>query len=197
MSVLSEESLLLARNWDTVEDILKAEERLGEELSSLLLSIEPELTRYDWWSRDGWTFVQYQGSQVYISNQKWRTPSGGFAIWIGVEGFTPRAIFGTESPPRLYVWVAGRQYDLAQILAEKIEESEGEVLGEIDHRETGYAVKHAVRKCLPEEVEAFDKVVRGQIVEFFVQYAKVLWRLDAVIQGYLAKLGADSTGDSE
>jgi hypothetical protein len=197
MSVFSEESLLLIKNWDTVEDILKAHERLGEELASLLLSIESELARYDWWSRDGWTFVPYQRLQVYISNQKWRLPSGNFAVWIGVEGFTSSAIFGMGSPPTLYVWVGGKQYDLARILAERIEESEGEVLGDIDRRESGYAVKHAVRKCLPEEAEGFDEVVRSQISDFFVHYAKVLWRLDAVIEAYLAKLGEDADTDSE
>ena len=194
MSVFSEESILLAKNWDTVEDIFKAEKRLRGELSSLLLSIEPKLTRHDWW-RDGWSFVPCQESQVYISNQNWWVDDD-FAVWIGVEGFTPQAIFGMESPPTLYVWVAGKHYDLAQMLAEEIEKSESEPLGEIDHRTSGYVVKHAVRKCLPEGIEEFGEVVRKQIADFFVYYAKVLWGLDAVIRSYLASLGEEGSTSS-
>ena len=66
MSWLSEESLLLVRNWDTFEDILKAEKRLRGELSHLLFSIESNLRHHDWWE-DGWHFVQHREDQVYIS----------------------------------------------------------------------------------------------------------------------------------
>jgi hypothetical protein len=186
MSWLSEESLLLAENWDTVEDILKAKDRLGSELSKLLLSVESELSRHDWWG-DGWRFIQYRENQVYVSREDWRL-DGAFLVWIGVEMFGPEGLFGTASSPQLYVWVGRKQHDLAQTLAEAIEESEGETLGEIDHRETGYVVKHPVQKCVPGEVEGFDDVVRGQIAEFFAHYAKVLSRFDGMIQDRISRL---------
>jgi len=85
MSIFSEESKLLAKNWDTVEDIFNAEKRLRKEMSSLLLSIESELVKNNWWWRDGWVFNQYQESQVYISNQHWQI-NDTFAIWGSVPG---------------------------------------------------------------------------------------------------------------
>lgn len=181
--MFSEESILLVKNWDTVRDIFEAEKQLRRELSYLLLTIESELIRNDWW-RDAWVFVKYQESQVYISNQNWRS-NDELVVWIGVEGFVPERIFGMELPPTLYVWVSGKRYDLAQMLAEQIEKSEYEILGEIDHRSSGYVVKHAVRKCLPEEIEEFGEFVHKQILDFFIHYAKTIGRFDRIIKNYL------------
>lgn len=186
MSWLSEESLLLARNWDTFEDILKAEKRLLGELSHLLLSIESNLSQHDWWE-DGWHFVPHREDQVYISRKEWQV-DGTFLVWIGVEAFTPERVFGTQSSPQLYVWVARNQYGLAQILANAIEASKGEKLGEVDHSQTAYVVKHSVQKCLPEKVEEFDIIVSRQITDFFAHYARVLSRLDGVIRDHIADL---------
>ena len=186
---LSEESLLLAKNWETVDDILRAKKRLCEEMSSLLLSLERELIQQHWWG-DGWTFVRYQEAQVYISHQEWWS-EGQFLVWIGVEGFTPERVFGTESPPTLYVWIANRQHDLAQLLAEAIEEKTGDVLGEIDRRATGYVIKHAVLKCLPGEVEGYAEAVHQQIIEFFAYYAKVLQKHKELIQDRIEELRSE------
>jgi hypothetical protein len=186
MAWLSEESLLLAENWDTVEDILKAKDRLGGELSKLLLSVESELGQHDWW-QDGWRFIQYRENQVYISREDWRL-NGTLLVWIGVEMFDPERLFGTASSPQLYVWIARKQHDLAQALADAIEGSEGETLGDVDHRETGYVVKQPVQKCAPEEVEGFDDLVRQQIAGFFAHYAKVLSRFDGMIQKRIGRL---------
>ena len=184
MSWLSKESLLVAENWDTVENILRAKERLGRELSKLLVSLEAELSQQDWWE-DGWHFVRYREGQVYMSREQWR-PRKSFLIWIGVERFSPECVFGESSSPQLYVWVQKSHRDLAQILADAIEEREGDPLGEVDHNKTGYVVKHDVQSCMPEEVEAFDDVARGQIVDFFAHYAEVLSDLDNVIQEHIS-----------
>jgi hypothetical protein len=192
MSWLSEESLLLVRNWDTFEDILKAEKRLRGELSHLLFSIESNLRQHDWWE-DGWHFVQHREDQVYISREEWQV-DGTFLVWIGVEAFTPERVFGTQSSPQLYVWVARNQCDLAQTLAEAIEASEGEPLGEIDHRQTRYVVKHPVQTCLPEKVEEFDDIVSRQIADFFAHYARGLSRFDGVIQDHIADLKREHRG---
>jgi hypothetical protein len=193
MNWLAEESLLLVRNWDTVEDILKAEKGLRGELSHLLFSTESNLRQHDWWE-DGWHFVQHREDQVYISREEWQV-DGTFLVWIGVEAFTPERVFGTQSsPPQLYVWVARNQCDLAQTLAEAIEASEGEPLGEIDHRQTGYVVKYPVQKCLSENVEEFDNIVSWQITDFFAHYARVLSRFDGVIQDHVADLKREHRG---
>ncbi len=193
MSILSDESMLIARNWDIVEDIINAKKRLGKELASILVSIESELTKNSWW-RDGWVFNPYYESQVYVSNQQWQI-NDTLAIWIGVEGFSPKHIFGIESPPNLYVWVAKRRYDLAQMLAEQIERSDHEILGEIDHRTSGYVVKASVKKCLPEEVEEFGEAASKQIVDFFAHYAQILWDFNPMIQDYLANLKTEGSKD--
>ena len=182
MKKFSEESILLVKNWDTVQDIFEAEKQLRKELSSLLFSVESELTQNGWW-QEGWIFVRYQESQVYISNQDWRS-NDEFAVWIGIEGLVPECIFGMGSPSTLYVWVSEKP--LAQMLVEQLEEGEYEILGVIDHRSSGYVVRHAVRKYLPgEDIEKFGEIVRNQILDFFVHYAKIIGRSDKIIKSYL------------
>lgn len=186
MDWLSEESALLAQNWQTFEDIRRAEQKLRSELSELLRTLEADLSQYGWWG-DGWRFVHYRADQVYISREAWRTKSG-FLLWIGVEAFTPERLFGTESSPQLYVWVTSEGSDLSQPLAQAIEEYGTDILGEVDHGQSKYIVKHSVQKCLPEEVAGFDAVVSQQIVAFFSHYAELLTRLDDLIQDNLAEV---------
>ena len=107
-------------------------------------------------------------------------------LWIGVETFTPERLFGTESPPRLYVWVTSDGCDLAQPLAQAIEERGTDVLGDVDHSQSRYVVKHPIQKCPPGDVAGVDAVVSQQMVAFFSHYAEVLTRLDDLIQGKLA-----------
>lgn len=184
MSWLSEETLLLAKNWDTVEDILQTANRLQGELTPVLASVGRELREQGWWD-EGWRFIEYRNDQIYISSEKWRV-GNGFLIWIGVERFRPRRVFGTGAAPQLYVWVGRKQHGLAQRLARAIEEEEGEPLGDIDHGANGYVVTQPVRKCVPGEVEEYDEGVRGQIAGFFAHYAEVLSGLDGMIHEYIA-----------
>lgn len=191
MAWLSEESLLLAENWDTVEDILRAKERLGGELSKLLLSIESELSQQDWWE-DGWRFIPHRDDQVYTSREQWKV-GRSFLIWIGVERFTPKRVFGEGSSPQLYVWVLRKHRDLAQVLADEIEECEGEPLGEIDHNQTGFVVKKSLQRCVPEQVEEFDEIARREIADFFAHYATLLSGLDGIIQSHISGLRRDAS----
>ncbi len=184
MSWLSEESLLLAKKWETVEDILEAVQRLDGELTQLLVSVGRELSEQGWWD-DGWRFIEHRNDQIFISSEDWRV-GGRFLIWIGVERFRPRRVLGTGGAPQLYVWVGRKQHGLAQRLAGAIEEEEGETLGDIDHGANGYVVTHPVRKCVPGEVEGYDESVRGQIAGFFAHYAAVLSGLDGMIQEHIA-----------
>lgn len=180
MSWLSEESRLLVENWDTVEAIFEAEQRLRSELTALLYSVEGELARYDWW-HDGWVFVRYQDAQVYIAHQNWQR-GDSFAIWIGVEGVTPQNIFGTGSPPQLYVWINRKDHSWASTLLQALKEDEEDVLGELDHKANRYLVRHAVTKYLPEEDGDFAGRARQQIAGFFAHYARALVKRDGIIQ---------------
>lgn len=184
MSWLSEESLLLAENWNTVEDILRVKQRLGGELSDLLLSLESQLSQRDWW-QDGWRFVPYRKDQVYISKEQWRLGKS-FLIWIGVTQLSPERVFGESSSPQLYVWVLSKHRALAQVLADAIEDREDEPLGDIDHNQTGYVVRQDLQSCMPEEAAGFDRVARRQIVDFFGYYAEILSDLDDLIQGHIS-----------
>jgi len=189
MTRLSEESLLLVENWETVEDILKAVDRLKAELSSVLHSVESELMEQDWW-QDGWCFVSHRDNGVYISKESWKLTKN-YLIWIGVKGFDPEPLFGTASPAQFYVWVLKKHRALAGALAQAIEETEEteeDVLGEMYQTQSGYLVKHPVPKYLPGEIDGFEETVSGDIVEFFGHWAQVLSRLDETIQDYIANL---------
>jgi len=189
MGVISEESRFLLRNWDVVEEVLRAVERAERELSALLMGVERDLERRSWWG-EGWVFERHQSAQVYISNREWRVGEG-YAIWIGVERFTLSGLFGGGAPPILYVWVSGKRYDLVEVLVEMVEEGSGEVLGEVNRRaDSGYVVRKMVRKYLPEEVEGFEEEVRGDIVEFFEHYARLLWGFNDRIRNYLERMEA-------
>jgi hypothetical protein len=184
MTVFTKESLLIAKNWDTIEDIHKAEQQLRQDLSNLLLSLKTDLTRFEWWS-DDWNFKQPDETQIYISNKIWKNTKGSYyTLWVGIEDFEPENIFGMAAVPTLYVWVYGRR-DLAQALATELNHSKWEVLGELDTRANDYVVKKRVKKCLPEEVETYPDTARQQIVDFMAHYANILIELDPIIQEHL------------
>ena len=187
MSWLSEESVLLAKNWEVVQDILGSVEAFKGELTSLLLSLKTILTGKEWW-RDGWVFVTAQAAQVYIANRNWHIEIE-HPIWIGVEKFDIDNVFGTAPAPQLYVWVGGSHRDLGRLLSEWIAESDYEVLGEISFGANGYVIRGHVRKCLSEdELGTFDDAAREQIVGFIAHYAQALWSFDAEIRRYVASL---------
>jgi hypothetical protein len=165
---------------------MKAVEKLRSELNKLLRSLGADLVKQDWWN-DGWEAVENNVSEGYIANERWDLGSdySDYAVWIGVEGFSPERIFGQESPPILYVWISNRRNDLAQRLAKELEQGDWEILGDTDTRATGYVVRDSVKKCLPEEIETYGETVRPQIIEFLSHYAEIMMQLDPIIQDYL------------
>jgi hypothetical protein len=69
MTGFSEESMLVAANWNAVLDIIRTRERLNEELKELLFSVGPDLQELEWWGR-GWDFRTTK-NQIYIRNTNW------------------------------------------------------------------------------------------------------------------------------
>lgn len=183
MKTLSEESILLAKNWETFQEILKAEQKLIEDISVFLLSVESEMLTKKWW-QNGWNFVDYEGSEIYIANQNWISNYEEYVISIGIEGVTPESLFGNKRSPLLYV--KSSDYNLVKTLAEKLEEEETLKFGEIDYSSRRYIVTQPLPKVLPEQVEKFDEVVRPQIVDFLSYYANILWELDEIIDQFLS-----------
>ena len=99
-------------------------------------------------------------------------------------GFEVARIIGTEPVRGGFTYF--KRYDVAQMLSRQFEEGKHEVLGELDRTpQSPYVVRQAVLKCLPEEIEEFEKAVRQQILDFFVHYANITRSLDEAIQGYL------------
>lgn len=191
MTWLSEESQLLVENWRTVEDIFKAVDRLEEELSSLLHSVESGLVQEDWWS-DDWVFIRRADDQVYISKEEWKA-GNKYLVWIGVERFAAERVFGTASPPQFYVWVWRKHSDLAQALVGALKANEIDTLGEANHLQSGYIVRLALQKCAPGEIERFDDHTTQQIMDFFGHYANTLSRFDGIVERYIANLSQEAS----
>ncbi len=184
MRGVSEEALFIARNWETVEDILTATQRLRDELATVARSAVQSLADRSWWS-EGWELKTSGQSQAYMYREHWVADSIA-ALWVGIEQFTPESVFGAASPPLLYVWRPAAFSALGQELAAALDAGGHVVIGELDSRPTsGYMVRHYVQKCLPEELDGFAERATGQIVEFMEHYAKVLMRLDDVIRRHV------------
>ncbi len=172
MAWLSEEGRLLAENWETVEGILAAQRQLQDDLSRLLRSIEPELAAAPWWP-DGWTFVRYRDSQVYISKRGWRKTEGSeHAVWIGVEGFEPAMVFGSSGFPTLYVWVPKAVQDLRTNVTAELRRR-ADIPDNLETGSSGYVVRRPLRTCLPEDIETYHDTVRQEIKGSFVAYQPV------------------------
>ena len=184
MSTFSEESLLLIEHWNTVGDILKARDRLAEELIAVLLSLEPELQVTDWWS-DEWRFRKHRGGQVYISNQGWKRGERA-AIWIGVEHVDPEHVFAPRSPANLYVYVNGSNDDLLAALVERLQDAGEALPSEVDTRMSNYyAVQQDIRPYVGGDVEVYVSELKAEILGFFGTYATYLWSIEDVIQPHV------------
>jgi len=184
MTRFSEESVLLIENWETVEEILKAVERLESQLGSLLGSMGAHLEGQEWWS-DGWRFVPRSEDQIYIAHERWAV-GRGYLIWIGLERFTASSLLGTGSAPQFYVWVLSKHKALANTLAEAIDASGEDLLGNVDHTQSGYVVKHPMQKWPPGVPDGLVQHVIDQIIDFFSHWAQALHGFDSIVEAHLA-----------
>jgi len=167
----SEESRLLIEHWDAVQDIMRTEQTLRTDLGRALAATEDTVRAESWWD-DGWAFVRSGNAEVYIAREDWRAEDD-FMILVGVERFTPGAVFGDEAPSQCYVWVSGgtKNVPIARRLVGVLDES-GDALGDLDRRESSrYVAQKTLPKCLPEELAEFDDLLLSPIVGFFRHYA--------------------------
>lgn len=188
--MFAEESVLVAQNWEIVEDIMQATEKLQQDLTSMLYSIEDDLAQQSWWA-GGWNFEQHGDSQIYISNKRWLIEEhDNYALWVGVENVTPKHIFGLEPPPNLYVWVWDRQRwpDLVSRLINELSQAKYEIIGEPETRTNSYVIRGPLKKYRPGvDVETYGQEVQQEIIEFFSCYASILLELDSTIQNHIKK----------
>jgi hypothetical protein len=186
MSIFSDESVLLIKNWEAVRDILNAKQRLEKELAQFLQSLEIDLKNTDWW-QNKWVFNKQSSNSVYISKRDWKSDDE-YVVWIGVEGFGPESLFGYESNATLYVWVPAKWHNLAVKLAEQVSEKESDIIGEIALKaSSGFVIRHAVTQCLAEEIDSFEERTRSQIINFIAHYAHVIERYDELIKTSMAE----------
>jgi hypothetical protein len=170
MKFFSDESKLLAKNWETYQELLKAEQTLRTELQDFLKSLEADLVKNPWWNNQ-WNFIAYDETEIYISNANWVSAYDEYVLLIGLEGFTAERLFGMDNPPLLYI--KSSDYSLGEILIEQLKAEENLELGEIDYSSSRYLLTHSL-KVLPNEVEKFDKIVRQPVLDFLSSYALLL-----------------------
>jgi hypothetical protein len=184
MPDLPDESLFIARNWETVEDVLAATGQLRNAFAGLLRSLQPALESLDWW-RDGWEFRTLGSEQAYISHRDWRVGDQP-AVWIGVERFGPEGVLGHQAMAQLYVWVLAKHSALAQELGAALAAGAQPRPGEVGTRGSGgYVVRHAVETCLPEEIDGYAQRATAQILEFMDHYAKAMRQFDGLIRQHI------------
>lgn len=165
----SEASRLIIRNWDIVKELRRSEAALAAELRDFLFSMEPRIKELAWWDSQ-WVFMRDDDGQVYITRREWRR-GRDYVIWIGVEGFSPEAIFGTDAFASLYVWVSGERPQLVARLRRCLDDLD-DIIGEVQTKgNSPYVVTSALRKCLPDEIDTFREVVGTPILDFFTCYA--------------------------
>ena len=179
MTRFSDESLLIAQNWDTVVDIMRASEHMTAELSSFLLSFETDLRELEWWDQ-GWVFQPYRLSQVYVTAKRWLS-NGKDVIWIGIQEFDAEHIFGSQGrPPSLYVWVRQAHQGLVPLLVDEMGKSGCKI------KASGlYLTWQDVPKFLPEIAGDYLDMVREQFLEFADRYAQLLMQFEGAISHYL------------
>ncbi|MBA7477582.1 hypothetical protein ES707_12993 [subsurface metagenome] len=186
MSIFSDESVLLIKNWEAVRDIINAKQRLEKEMTQFLHSLEMDFKKTDWW-HNRWVFTKYSWNGVYISKRDWELDKE-YAVWIGVQTFTPENLFGYEANAELYVWVPAKWRNLTVQLTEQVADKESDIIGEIAVKaSSGYIIRHAVTQCLPEEIDSFEERTRSQIINFIAHYAHVIEKYDRLIKESLAE----------
>jgi hypothetical protein len=181
MTIFSEETTLLVKNWDNVKEILDAEKRLRKQLTGFLLSLEGDLTKTTWWKKQ-WIFGQVSDSEVFISKSNWQVGDDKYALCIGVEGFIPGNLFGSDPDANLYVWGQKEQTRLVEKLREKFKSDNTIDLGELNNKGKGtYIIKQSLPQCLPEEIDNFENFARKKILDHFGFYAQVTSKYSRLI----------------
>jgi hypothetical protein len=180
--MLTPETRMLIQHWPAVEEIIQAEANLRRQLAELLMSLKDDLVKMDWWS-DRWNFIGQSDEQVYIAHNAWRYEQTNYAIWIGIEGFGPSALFGKEASPQLYVWT--RLGDKV-IIAKLRQLFRGKkILGSVEEKNSSYIVKHFLPKILPNQSGDCEKLLCDRVVEFFSLYAKEEKAITEIVAGKL------------
>lgn len=189
------ESLYVARNWDTVREIIEAAQELRNGMAQFLLALQSDLESREWWTA-GWVFRTYDAGWVYISRQNWWS-GNDYAIWIGIGNFRAENVFGSDDPPELHVWVSWRRFELAARLVAEFDDQPA--FGEVDRKSnSGYVIRKAVPKCLPAAVEDYFASTREHILDFFDHYGRLAPAWDAIVAHHIGQANPqDAAGPAQ
>lgn len=180
----SEESLYVARNWETVAEIIEAAQRLRSEMGRMLTSLEDDLRATEWWP-EGWEVVASDATQLCISREAWRSGEKHF-VWICVDRFRPENAFGLDGSPYLYAYVRGHRYQLRDDLIATLDESEA--LGDIGTGGSSLViVQQPLATCLPDAVPAYLAEVCEQMLTFFDRYARLASVWDPIVRRHFGQ----------
>ena len=184
MMKLSNESMLLIKNWDAYQDILKAKKGLDNDFAKLLGRLVERLQKQDWWKKDAWA-IWLDGSDFSFSDHRWLVKDNHLII-VGVEAFSPNRFLGEEqSPPLLFVFVNGKYPDVNAEL-QKIIKSRRHLINEVNPTLTDPCIiKKYMKSCLPEEIDTLEETAFNQLSEFCRNYAQLFDEFDKVAQKYL------------
>ena len=171
MITFSEESRFLLNNWDRVVELMNAADACHSEMLAYLHSVKDILRAESWWDED-LQFVPLDDYQCYISKKQWQVDDS-HVIWIGVEKFTPDAIFSATSPPSCYLWAQSRAAEIADALLVHVKrDSELKRLLAFgtSGQNTRYLLQKKLRRWYPGELDEFiSGVPLREIVDFMGQ----------------------------
>ncbi len=183
MNHFSEESLLIIRNWDAYQDILKSGERLKKELSGVRSAIEGRLRKQEWWN-DKWALFKNDPEQIAFTDSRWEI-EGGHLIWVGVYDLKPDAIFADASPPYMYVWIDGKRPELKAELQRIIKTSGKPMVGDFPKAQNGNVVEMSLSKCLPEQIDKLEDMMFTPLADFCEFYSQFFEEFNTAAQKHL------------
>jgi len=70
MNKFSDESQFILKNWERIQDLVKAVQICRSEMGAYLASLETILQNQPWWQKE-LTFVKIDDTQCYISRENW------------------------------------------------------------------------------------------------------------------------------
>jgi len=181
---LSNESLLLLKNWDAYQDVLSAKEGLENEFAKLLGRLVERLQKQDWWKKNQW-YVWRDSIDFVFSDHRWKNGDNHLIV-VGVDKFTPdRLLNDSEKPPLLFVYVNGKFPDLYEelrIIIKKGKSFEGELNPSPNDPNI---IKKYLNSCLPEEIDLLEETAFNQLAQFCKYYGELFEEFNKVAQKYL------------
>jgi hypothetical protein len=124
-----------------------------------------------WWDED-LQFEPFDNHQCYVHKKEWHD-GDSHVIWIGVQNFTPDAIFNATSPPICYLWLECRAAEIADTLVAYVEqdsELKRLLATGTSGQKTRYLLQKKLRRWYPQELEEFASgAPLREIVDFMGQ----------------------------